>query len=1067
MDVIARPSPALPPWSRLSTFCALLLIVVFLGQSVVAQQFGRNKVQYNTFEFEVLSTEHFDIHYYPEAEEGARQAARMAERWYTRLSPILGHEFDKRKPIIFYANDADFRQTNVVGGMIGEGVQGVTESFRQRVVMPLAGSYAATDHILGHELIHQFQYDISMTGGTFREFVQMPLWIIEGMAEYFSVGRTDAHTAMWLRDAAMRDAFPTLRQLTRDSRYFPYRYGQAFWAWISGTYGDEAAVQLFRTFMYMPMEEALIQVTGLSSDSLAVQWKEDVEAAYLPLIVGMESPPYEGEDLARAPEGRLDSLGVLPMIGRRVLARDIDAGNQNFSPQLSPNGRFVAFLSERDLFGIDLYLADAQTGQIIRRLQSVGTDPHLDAIRFMDSAGTWSPDGQHFAFVTYVQGSNELAILSIDEGEITERIQIGEVASIKDPAWSPDGRYIALSGMRDGSSDLYIYDRQTTAVRQLTSDWQADIQPAWHPDGQSIVFSTERDAGSSLEDLTYSEPVLAEYNLENNSITLLNPFPGSKQINPQFTPDGENVLFISDVNGISNVYRYHVPTGDVYRITNVATGISGITATSPAISVASQSGELFYTVFEAQGYNVYGLTSEQLEGVPVVRRAVAQDVLTEEDQPLATIEPTSAERLRSLPPRTAGPWSRVERYLATARVGLPTTTEFPSRDYRPRLLLDYITQPSIGVGYDPLMGFGAGGGVAMRFSDMLGNNILGATLVAQGTLKDIGGQVAFLNQKHRVNWGVQAGHIPFLQGYFFESETTMGRLLQRTYFTSVAGVVAYPLSQSRRLEATLGAQRIAYGFELQEVDRFWNWTQETITPEEAAELFRLRSDFFDPLYFAELRLAFVGDNSFFGFTAPVRGHRFRFSADGTVGSLTFATLIGDYRHYHFVRPFFTLAARGIYAHRFTGGEAQGRLYPLSIAHGTLVRGYSPRSHNFATTDVFALNDILFGSQMAVANFEVRMPFFGIREFGLINMPYLPTDLALFVDIGATWGDHNYLDGQLSDQRATGLDRVIVSTGIAARVNILGAIILEPYYAIGFNRFDDRLGVFGLNFMPGW
>lgn len=1064
MDVTARPLSPSSPWSRIAAFCALLLIIVFLGQSAAAQNFGRNKVQYNIFDFKVLSTEHFEIHYYPEAEEGARHAARMADRWYVRLSSIFGHEFDKRQPVIFYANEGDFRQTNVIGGMIGEGVQGVTESFHLRVVMPLAGSYAATDHVLGHELIHQFQLDMTMEHRTLQDYVRLPLWYREGMAEYFSVGRTDSHTAMWLRDAAIRGAFPTLRQLSRDSRYFPYRYGQAFWAWVSGTYGDEAAVELFRTSLFMPLEDAIMQVTGISADSLSTRWKEDVETAYMPLIRGMETPPYEGRDLARAPDGRLEELGLVPMSGRRMLSRDIDAGDQNFSPQLSPNGRYVAFLSERDLFGIDLYLADAQTGRIIRRLQSVGTDPHLDAIRFMDSAGTWSPDGQYFAFVTYVQGSNELSVLDVNNGRINQRIRIGEVSSIKDPAWSPDGRYIALSGLRNGSSDLYVYDTETSSVRQLTDDWQADFQPTWHPDGQRLVFATERGEESSLENLTYSPFVLAEFDLESNRITILNPFPGSKQINPQFAPDGENVFFISDVNGISNVYRYHLSTGDVYRTTNVATGISGITGTSPAISVASQSGELFYAVFEAQGYNVYALSPDQLEGIPV---APGQNVLAAQISPFASIDPAAAQQLQSLPPRTAGPWSRVERYLASARVGLPASADFTSRDYRPRLSLDYITQPSIGVGYDPLMGFGAGGGVAMRFSDMLGNNVLGATLIAQGTFKDIGGQAMFLNQKHRINWGVQAMHIPFLQAYFFESPTTLGRLLQRTYYSSVGGIVAYPLSQSRRVEATLGVQRIAYGFELHEVNQFWQWRREVLTPEEAAEFFNLQPDFFDPLYLAEARFAFVGDNSFFGFTGPVRGHRFRLSADVTAGTLSYTTLIGDYRHYHFVRPFFTLAARGIYVHRISGEEAESRLYPLSIAHGTLVRGYTPRSHDFATTDIFALNDLLFGSQMAIANFEVRMPFFGIREFGLINMPYLPTDLILFVDVGSTWGEHNFLDGQFSGQRATGLDRIIVSSGIAARVNVLGAIILEPFYALGFNRFDDRIGVFGLNFMPGW
>ncbi|MDX1531007.1 MAG: hypothetical protein R3362_05740, partial [Rhodothermales bacterium] len=369
------------------------LAVPLAAPPAAAQYFGRNKVQYDDFDFRVLETEHFDIYYYPEEEQGVRDAARMAERWYARLSEILDHEFEDRKAIIFYADDADFRQTNVIGGLVGEGVQGVTEGFKLRIVMPLTGSYAETSHVLGHELVHQFQYDIAQRNAQFSNFIRLPLWIIEGMAEYFSVGREDVHTAMWLRDAVLRGAFPTLEQLSTDPRYFPYRYGQAFWAYVGGTYGDEAAVNLFKTALQMPLDSAIVSVTGLTPDSLGARWGDLVEETYTPLMAGMAAPPYEGDALD-AEAAPLEALALEPLPGRRVLARDVDAGDVNVAPTVSPDGRYVVFLSERDLFGIDLFLADAQTGQILKKLESVGTDPHFDAIRFIESAGTWSPDGR-------------------------------------------------------------------------------------------------------------------------------------------------------------------------------------------------------------------------------------------------------------------------------------------------------------------------------------------------------------------------------------------------------------------------------------------------------------------------------------------------------------------------------------------------------------------------------------------------------------------------------------------------------------------------------------------------
>jgi hypothetical protein len=124
-----------------------------------AQYFGQNRVQYEKFDFKVLKTEHFDIYFYPEEEAAVRMAARMAERWYARLSSLLNHELSSRQPLILYAAHPHFRQTNAIGGDVGEGTGGVTESLKRRVVLPFAGGMAETDHVLGHELVHAFQYD--------------------------------------------------------------------------------------------------------------------------------------------------------------------------------------------------------------------------------------------------------------------------------------------------------------------------------------------------------------------------------------------------------------------------------------------------------------------------------------------------------------------------------------------------------------------------------------------------------------------------------------------------------------------------------------------------------------------------------------------------------------------------------------------------------------------------------------------------------------------------------------------------------------------------------------------
>ena len=144
---------------------SVFLLFLSTASPAHAQYFGRNKVQYKEFKFEVLKTEHFDIYFYEEERENAARVGRMAERWYARLSHVFEHQMRTRQPLVLYASHPDFEQTNVVGGMIGEGTGGVTEGLKRRVVLPLAGTLAETDHVLGHELVHAFQYDISARRG--------------------------------------------------------------------------------------------------------------------------------------------------------------------------------------------------------------------------------------------------------------------------------------------------------------------------------------------------------------------------------------------------------------------------------------------------------------------------------------------------------------------------------------------------------------------------------------------------------------------------------------------------------------------------------------------------------------------------------------------------------------------------------------------------------------------------------------------------------------------------------------------------------------------------------------
>lgn len=118
----------MPPalWRR-SAFVAAFLVAFVLAAPASGQYFGQNKVQYRTLNFQVLTTEHFDIYFYESERNGVDIAARLAERWHARLERLFGHRLSGRQPLVLYASHSDFEQTNVIGGTLTEGTGGVTE----------------------------------------------------------------------------------------------------------------------------------------------------------------------------------------------------------------------------------------------------------------------------------------------------------------------------------------------------------------------------------------------------------------------------------------------------------------------------------------------------------------------------------------------------------------------------------------------------------------------------------------------------------------------------------------------------------------------------------------------------------------------------------------------------------------------------------------------------------------------------------------------------------------------------------------------------------------------------
>lgn len=983
-----------------------------------AQYFGRNKVQYERFDFRIQRTPHFDLYFYPAESLVVHDAGRLAERWYARHSDSFRHTFD-RKSVVFYADQPDFQQTNVVGEELTEGTGGVTEGLRTRVVMPFTGIYADNDHVLGHELVHVFQYSVAEAGpGGLQRLNSLPLWLIEGMAEYFSLGRNNPLTAMWLRDAAERDKLPTIHQLTTDPRFFPYRYGQALWAYVGGRWGDRAVVDVYRTSLRLGFEDGIRRVLGVSTDSLSKDWIAATRRAYVPALEGRTRPNQAGDPILQT--------------GRK-------SGEMNLAPTVSPDGRLVAFFARRGLFEVELFVADAQTGRVIKKLASPTSDPHFDAITFISSSGAWSPDNARFAYIAQVEGNHEIALLNVNSGNLERRIRVPGVGAISNIAWSPDGQTMAFSGQHGGLSDLYLLDIAAGTVRQLMNDRYADIQPSWSPDGRTIAFSTDRGPTTNFETMTFSDLQLGTIDVASGKITVYSPFAHGKHLNPQYSPDGQSLFFISDYDGFSDIYRFEIASASVSRVTRLSTGVSGITATSPALSVAPRTGRMLFSVFEDQGYAVYALDASRTRGEPIT--------------PAAEVANAGV-----LPPGDVPGRATVTNYLRDPLTGLSSGSDFTVSSYHSSFSLDAVGQPSVGVSAGGPFGTGIAGGVSFLFGDQLSDRQVGVAIQANGSVQDIGGQVQYANLKNRWNWGASVSHVPYQYGFYGLTPQANGSYsqdlyLQRLFYDQAGISTAYPFSSTRRIEVSAAATRIGYSTQILSYDVFGN----PLSQQNAASP--------PSIYYGTGSVAYVGDNSYSAFTNPIQGSRYRFEVAPVFGDLTYNTLLADYRKYAFARPF-TFAFRGLHYGRYgKSSEDSTRLYPLFLGEESLIRGYSVGS--FSADECLRNScpafDRLLGSRLAVVSAEFRIPLFGVPEYGLINFPYLPLTLSPFIDAGEAWSS-----GQSpttgSNQQAFRIP--VVSTGLSARINLLGYAVIEAYYAHPFQR-PGKSWVYGIQLAPGW
>ncbi len=1005
-------------------------LALFGAAPLAAQYFGKNKVQYQAFDFKIIQTEHFEVYYYPAERTAALDAARMAERWYARLSRILHHQFQGRKPIILYASQSDFQQTNITD--VYEGLQGSTDFFKHRMVLPFTGSYAEFEHVMGHEMVHQFQFDVisrGHIGSGLQTLVNadLPLWFTEGMAEYLSIGPIDPLTSMTLRDASLEGHLPTIEEMTYDRRIFPYHFGHALLAYVGEKWGDEAIGQILQASVSSGVEGGFKRALGITLDDLSSEWRDAVQTTYLPQL----ADHYRARRIAQP-----------------LLTEKRSEGNFHLAPALSPDGRDIAYFSEKNSFFIDLYLADAETGRVKRRLVKSTLNSNYESLRFINSAGSFSPDGRYFAIAAKRKDRDDLVILDVKKDEEVRRIRV-PLNGLTTPSWSPDGKQLVFTGYDGGLSDLFVVNADGANLHRLTNDKYADLEPSWSPDGKTIAFVTDRSSATDFEALKFGNLRIALLHLDNGSIDILRHMDQGKNINPAWAPDGRSLAFVSDRNGISNIFLYELSDGKIYQLTDVFTGVSGISALSPCLSWAHEADRLAFAYYEDGEYNVYAVDNPRS-----LKRQPYQAPAT----PLVTSLLAAERRAPQTSDSGAAPAPVSVKSLIDSSPALPDTSEFTFKPYRTRYSPDYVAQPTIGYERD---NFGRGffGGTAVSLSDILGNHTMVFSGSVNGRLSEAQVLALYANQAHRLNWYFGGSQQPLY--YYLPAGVQqvapdtfiVTQQIERFVIRDVFAQSSYPFSRFTRVEFGGHFSNISQAI-LQ---------QGNLVAYDPGSGQNFLLGVGDPVTVNGPSVSFYGptvalthDNALGGWVGPFAGSRWRVEVDPSFGAWQFTQGLVDWRRYFFARPF-TLALRGEVLGRF-GRDAD--LFQQFLGSTELIRGYTAGSvinHeciSSATQNSCPELDQLIGSSLAVVNAELRFPLTRSLVLGFLPVGLPPIEGAIFYDAGLAWNSNSkVLWSRTPAQEAQGgLYRApLRSWGGSIRVNALGFVVLRLDYTKPLSR----------------